>query len=48
MGNSGSAVTIGAEGKVLATGYFIQSANFGCGQMQSASQGDGFVVKITP
>lgn len=48
MTDSGSAVTIGAGANVLATGYFTQSANFGCGQIQSASQYDGFVVKTTP
>ena len=47
MADHGSAVTIGAEGKVLATGYFHTSVDFGGGAMQSASSNDGFVVKTT-
>jgi hypothetical protein len=46
--DSGSAVSIGAGANILAAGYFAQSANFGCGLMQSTCQDNGFVVKTTP
>lgn len=46
--DSGNAVSVGAENNILATGFFVQSADFGSGTMQSGAQYDGFVVKTAP
>jgi hypothetical protein len=47
-GNSSTSVSIGAGSRVLATGTFGGSVNFGCGQLTSQGGLDGFVVRFAP
>jgi hypothetical protein len=47
-GNGGTGVNIGAGNNILVTGYFDQTADFGCGSMTSICQADGFAAKLSP
>ena len=48
MDDYAQAVTIGAGDKILATGYYTYSSDFGGGLLASPGGFDSFIVKLKP
>jgi hypothetical protein len=48
LNDVGQGVSTDASNNILATGYFGDSIDFGCGAMSSACHVDGFAAKLTP